>query len=142
MIGMKKVIQQSTNVTEKTLKTEIFILTMGMENTTNNAVSEQINKNQQYKGIDKDHIRSRTSSMLTWDNERRRNIEILIVSQFVIITMLLVDLHNNQLIYKSKNTMIRNGDAKYLVYQNSFAKYYLYRIFGLAKLGPIVIVFA
>ena len=64
----------------------------------------------------------------------RRNIEILIVSQFSMITMLLVDLQNDQSIYKSKNTMIRNRDAK-LVCLNSFAKYYLYRIFGPAKVG-------
>ena len=50
------------------------------------------------------------------------------------ITMLLVDLQNDQSIYKSKNTMIRNRDAK-LVCLNSFAKYYLYRIFGPAKVG-------
>ena len=31
-------------------------MTMGMEDTTNNAVSEQINNNQQNQAVDKDHL--------------------------------------------------------------------------------------
>ena len=57
MIGMKKKSFNNEPMGQKKiLKTEIFIVTMGMENTTNNAVSEQINSNQQSKALDNDNI--------------------------------------------------------------------------------------
>ena len=70
---------------------------MGMENTTNNAVSEQINNNQQNEAIDKDHLGPEHHPCRFGYDERRGNIDILIVSHFVMMTILKVDLHNNQL---------------------------------------------
>jgi RAB protein geranylgeranyltransferase component A len=49
--------------------------------------------------------------------------------------MLRVDSHNNQPMYESKNTIAKNRDDKIVVYQNSFSKYYLYPVFGSAKVA-------
>ena len=49
--------------------------------------------------------------------------------------ILFVDLLNNQAMYKSKNTMVKNRDDKIVVCRNSFSKDYLYRMFRSAEVG-------